>query len=333
MSSILPKPPFARRHIATVTGAVLTNAGQIKIPLDMGMLIEEHVINVDMSQTFGTNPPTAFDPRKCFTKVELVSSLGTHVSCDGYQFYDAARITERSSGNTVAYGAGSGAAATASFSMDLHHTMDGAHRDLLTALRSADVSGLALILTVAPDATSGFSGGSGTIGAAAYTVRVEEKSLPGLSGKTKADRDRISYGNAVHRLIGLGEISGGAAATSQQFKLKTGNKFRFLLLHCHSVTGGAPADGIVDEISLTINGVDYLRNVKATDLRQDAIKHRSLDVTGLILIDCGDDAGQWPDLRGLNEIKMDVKTLATAPASWRVTCAQDFVEGLEKYNM
>ena len=333
MASILKKPPFARRSVATVTGAVLTNAGQIKIPLDMGMLIEEHIINVDMSQTWGTNPPTAFDPRKCFSKVELVSSQGTHVSADGYQFYDAMRVTESSSANVIAYGAGSGAAATASFSMDLHHIMDEAHQDLLTALRSADVSGLQLVLTCAADASSGFSGGSGTVGAAAYTVNVEEKSLPGLSGKTKQDRDAIGYGNATHRYMGIGEIIGGAAVTSQQFKLKTGNKTRFLVLHCHSVTGGVPANGIVDEISLTINGVDYYRNTKAVALQQDNTKHRGLNVTGLIVLDRGEDISQWFDLRNLNEVKLEVKTLATAPASWRVTCAQDYAEGLEKFGL
>lgn len=331
MGSILRKTPHARRKIAAATGAVLTNAGQIKIDLNKDFLVAEHILNIAVSQTWGTNAPTSCDVRRFFTKAEVVTSDGVLFSCDFHQLYDLARFTEAASAPVFTAGAGGGAAATVTFSVDLHHINDECLYDLWTALRTADLSSASVVLTIAADASNGFIGGTGTAGAAGYTVTVDQRAIPGLSGKSREDRDAIRFGLAKHKINHLAEIIGGAAATQQNITLKTGNRARFLILHTYSITGGALANGIIDTLSLSFGGVDYLQNVKAVDLQQENIKNRSFAQTGVIVVDMGDDPHGWLPLEGLAEAKLQVTTLATAPASWRVTCAQDYTEGLENF--
>lgn len=333
MTSILRKPPRGIRAIASGTGAVLTNAGQIKIDLNRDLLVTEHVLNIAVLQTWGTNAPTSVDVRRFFTKVEIISSEGVLMSLDGHQVYDLARITEAASAPVFVAGAGGGAAASCTYSMDLHHVCDGGLYDLWTALRTADLSSLSVVLTLAADAANGFIGGTGAVGAAAYTVSVDQEALPGLSGRSREDRDAIKFGGAMHRAKSVGEIIGGAAVTQQDFALLTGNKTRFLFLHMHSITGGAPANGIIDTLSLSFNGVEYLQNIKATSLQQRAVRDHGLDVVGLVVVDMGADPHGWLPLEGLAEAKLKITTLATAPASWRVRLAQDFVEGLENFGL
>lgn len=329
----LKKPPFSRRKVGAASGGVAIANGQISIELPKSLLVEEHIVSVFVSQVFATTAPTSSDVRRFFSKVELQSSNGTTVSLDGHQFYDFARFTEASSAPSVTYGVAGGAAAEARFSVDLHHIMDEAVCDLVSALRGGnELSSLTLVLTPAPDAANGFVGGVAPA-AAAYTVTVEERALPKLSGKTQADRDMIGYGKAIHNQMSIGEIIGGAAVTNQSFKLKCLGKTRFVMLHTTSVTGGALADGIIDTISWSVPGHDFFVGAKAFDLKQDNIKKRGFNQTGVIVLDLGDDPEQWANLSGLGDILVTVTTLSTAPASWRVTAAQDYVIGLEHFNL
>jgi len=331
MSSILRKPPRSRRFIAAGSGAVLTNAGQIKIDLNRDMLVDEHKLNVAISQTFGTNAPTSFDPRRTFTKIELVTSVGVLYSCDFHQFYDQARFFEAATLPVTVFGAGGGAAATASYTIDMHHENDECLYDLWTALRTADLSSISLVLTLAADASNGFIGGTGTIGAAAVTVTVDQQSFPALSGKSVADRNAIGYGNAMHKLSHIQEIIGGASVTSQNVALRCGNRTRAIILHMWSITGSTLANGIVDAVTLSFGGVDYFLNIKAPNIQQANIKDRGFNQAGVVVLDFGDDPTGWLPLEGMAEAKLQITTLASAPPSWRVTVAQDYTEGLKNY--
>lgn len=328
--SILSKPPRGRRNIANATGAVLTNGGQIKIPLNKDFLVADHAVNVAVSQTWGTNAPSSSDVRRFFSRLELTSNEGTIYSADFHQVYDQARFTELASSPVVALGAGGGAAATATFGFNLHHVNDEATLDLLTALQTANFSTLELVLTVAPDASNGFIGGTGTVGAAAYTVAVDACEYPGLSGRSAEERKGIAYGKARHSFKQMQEKTGVNAASNQELLLETGNKTRFLFLHSYNTTAAIPvlANGIVDKISLSIGGQDYMGTVAFRDLQQENIGQRGFNQTGVAVLDMGDDPAGWIPLENVNEAKLRYSTLGTAPATWKVTVGQDMSNNL-----
>lgn len=329
------KSPRGRRNIANKTGAVLTDNGQIRIPLNKDFLVARHAVNVAVSQTWGTLAPTSSDVRRFFSKVELISNKGSIFTCDFHQLYDLMRYAGQGSSPVVALGAGGGAAATATFSFSLHHAMLHAYLDLLTALQSSEFSTLDLVLTVSPDASNGFIGGTGAVGAAAYTVGVDSIELPSpvFSAHDPAGRAAIKFGKARHWIKAMDEkSSASAAASNQEVKLETGGRVRFVLLHSYDTTGAIPtlANGIVDKISLAVNGVDYFNNVAARDIQQDNIDERGLILTGAILLDMGDDPKGWIPMEALNEVKLKYSTLGTAPAGWKVRCAMDFATQLKE---
>ena len=335
--SVISKPPRGRRNIANATGAVLTNNGQIRIDLNKDFLNPSHQINVGVSQTWGTNAPTSSDVRRFFSKIELVSNEGTIYSVDFHQFYDQARFTKGFPGSpVVALGAGGGAAATAQFGVSLHHSNDGATLDLLTALQSGRFSTLAIVLTVSPDASNGFIGGSGTVGAAAYTVSVDSGDHPHMTGNTKEGREKIIYGHARHWYKQMKEVSSAsAAASNQEVLLETGGRVRLIVFHSYNTTAAIPvlANGIVDKVSLSVKGFDYLGAVNFVNLQQENVNRRNFNQTGVAVLDMGEDPRGWIPLEDVSEAKLKYSTLSTAPAGWKVTVAMDFTTGLQRLGL
>lgn len=331
--SIISKPPRSRRAIASGSGTTATNGGVIKIDLDKSFLTEEYSMDVAVSQTWGTNPPSSSDIRRMFSKFELVSStFGTVYSCDFHQLVDQAKFTESSASPVVTLGAGGGAAATARFSVDCHAENDSSLLDLLTALQASEHGSLYMQLTISPDAANMFIGGSGAVGVAAVTVLVDAKEYRGYSGKNIRAGSFV-FGKAKHVFKRMEEkSSASAAASNQEIMLETGGKLRFLFLHSYNTTGTIPtlANGIIDTISLDIGGVDYFKNCAAASLQQDNVGSRGFNQTGVTVLDFGDDPTGWPDMAGMTEVKLKYSTLGTAPAGWKVTCVQDFTVGLEK---
>lgn len=329
--SIIPKPAVSRRNVANANGAVLTNGGQIRIPLNKDFLAVMHRLNVSVSQTWGTNAPSSSDVRRFFSRIELVSNEGSHYSSDFHQFYDAMRYTERASAPVVALGAGGGAAATAKFSVNMHHAMHATLADLVTALQTSGFSTLDLVLTISPDASNGFIGGTGVVGAAAYTVGVDSIELPDMSGQTKEQRDGIVFGKARHYLKSMKEVASASAAVSnEEVVLKTGGKTRFIFLHSYNTTGAIPtlANGIIDKITLDFGGRTYFGSIEATSIQQENVAVRDFNQTGVYVIDMGKNPKGWLDMENVNEIKLLYSTLSTKPAGWKVTVAQDWVERL-----
>lgn len=321
--------PAGNRSVASGSGASNTNNGQIRLELNRDFFCEEHKLNIDLSQTWGTNAPTAFEARRAFSKFELVSSDGVLYSADFHQTYDQARYAETSASPVVAYGAGGGAAAKASFAVDVHHFMDEAFLGVLSGLQTADFSTLSIILTIAAKDQGAFSGGTGTIGEMSATVTVESVEYPGMTGD-KASRMAMAWGKARHMFKAMQEKTGTNSASNQEVMLETGNKTRFLFLHSYDTTGAYPvlADGILDKMNLSVKGVDYLQNISCKSIQQGNVHRRGFNVTGVAVIDFGDDPLGWLPLEDVAEVKLKYSTLSTAPATWKVTLAQDMCVGL-----
>jgi len=318
MNSIISKPPRCSRNVANVSGAVLTNNGQIKLDLNKDFLTAEHLINIAVSQAF-TGVPTSSDVRRFFSKIELVTDQGTIFSCDFHQFYDGMRFTEQASFPAIVLAA----ASTAYFSIAMHHANHESITDLLTSLRTADFSTISIILTVSADAANGFIGGTVPL-AASYQVSVDSIELPGLVGVAP-------YGQARHNLKQMKEVSSASVAvTNEEVVLKTGGRTRFILLHSYNTTGAIPllANGIIDKVNLAFGGVTYLKNKDFRSIQQENIAKRNFNQAGVAVIDLGKNPKGWLPMENINEVKLEYSTLGTKPAGWKVTVAQDWTDGL-----
>lgn len=328
MSSLISKKPRGWRNVANANGAVLTNNGQIRIDLNKDFLVSRHKVHVDIAQAF-TGVPTSSDVRRAFSKLELVSNEGTIFTSDFAQFYDMQRFASLASSPKITLAA----AAKASFAFNLPYANAKAHADLATALQSANFSTLALVLTVSPDASNCFIGGTVPL-AAAYTVAVDsqEHAQAGFTGGNANDRNAIKFGHARHYFKAMDEkSSASAAASNQELKLETGGRTRWVILQTYDTTGAIPvlANGILDKVNLSFGGHDYFVNVAGKTIQQENVDERNFDQTGVYVLDMGDDQAAWLPMVNINEVKLRYSTLGTAPAGWKVTCAQDFTVGLD----
>jgi len=330
--SIIAQPPRATRQVAVASGATNQNLGKIKIPLDKGSLVAEHVVFVDITQTFATTAPNASDVRDAFSLIELISDrFGTLVSVPFAQYYDAMRFTENVSAPEITYGVAGGAAATAAFQFDIHHALDGAQLDILTALQTEEHGSVYVQLTCALDAANVFKGGVGGA-VATYNITVQEESFPDYSGR-EISAGGLYYGFAHQTFKSLDEGLGGAASKELQPLLSTGGKLRFLFLHTYDLTGALPvlSNAILDQVSdLEIRGTNFHKNVSAKSIRARNAANRGFNQAGVYVIEFGDDHRGWPDLTGLNEVRLKYKTKAGAPANWKVQVMQNSIIDLHR---
>ena len=325
--AILQKTPRGRRNVANASGAVLTNNGQVRLDLNKDFLVGEHQINVSVAQSF-TGVPTSSDVRRFFSKAELVSNEGTIFTCDFHQLYDQSRFTEMMAFPIVSLAA----ASTAQFSFNLHHNNDESLFDILSALQTANFSTLALLLTVSPDAQNGFIGGTVPL-AATYTIGVDSKEFPNMSLSDRAARNAQVYGKARHYFKAMAEKAASlSAASNQEVLLESGGRTRFVFLHSYNTTAAIPvlANGIVDKISLSLAGVDYMGMIDFKNLQQENIAQRGFNQVGVAVIDMGENPKAWIPMENINEAKLKYSTLGTAPAGWKVTVGQDFTVGLRE---
>lgn len=330
--SIIPKMPHSRRNVANGTGGYTTQNGQVKLELNKDFLTSDHRISVLVAQVFATTAPNAFDVRRFFSKIELQSNEGTIFSSAFDQFYDAMRYLELASAPVNYAGVAAGAAATSSFSFNMHHANDQATLDLLTALQTADFSTLSLVLTCAPDANNGFIGGVAPA-AANFTVGVDthEYQDSAFSGDSAAQRKTINYGKARHHFKSMDEkSSASAAASNQEVQLDTGGRTRFLFLHSYNTTSGVNvlANGVVNQITLNVNGKNVLQGVQFANIQQENVAKRGFNQAGIAVLDMGDDPKGWIRMEDVNTVKLQYSTLGTAPAGWLVRVAQDYTTGL-----
>jgi hypothetical protein len=185
------------------------------------------------------------------------------------------------------------------------------------------------VLTVAPDASNGFSGGVGPA-VATYQVAVDAHQIsdPKYSGTDKVSRNALIYGKARHHYKSMAQKTGGAGASPQELLLDTGGKTRFITFHTYSAPG-VPADGIIDFINLSAGGVEYMTNVSFAALQQENIAERGFGIVGFACFDLGDDSKAWIPMKDLNSAKLKYQTTATAPNGWVANVGQDYTIGLE----
>ena len=310
------------RAVRRIASGSSTSGAQLRLQLNRDHLIAEHKINVLATQTYAGGAPTSVDVRDFIASVALETSDGRRVFLTGAQAYDLGRWTESNVlVSNSAFGTG---ANTSRFSFEIHHENDGALLDLLTALRSNELSTVDLVLTFPALGANGFKGGT-TATACAYDVTVDSFDYEMLT-ETQFGQP---LGSAKHYQEKLGSKTGTAAGSQPDIDLITGNLTRFIVLHAYdTATTAVPtlADTIIGNLRLNVNGRDYLVS-NGVELRQMNVLKRGVNSAGLFIIDFGDDENGWLDLRNVQQAKLQWDVLAGTPAGYRVDVSQDFTRG------
>lgn len=310
---------FRRR--AQVASGSAVGGGTLRLQLNRDWLIAEHVVNLSVSQAY-TGVPTSVDVRDFVSSVAIETSDGRRLFLSGAQVYDLGRFTESASlvQSTLA------ATSLANWSFEIHHENDGALLDLFTALRSNELTTLDLVVTFASDANNGFKGGTVPL-VATYNVSVESKDYKML--------DSVQFGYALGSFSHWQEkqeLANSVVGATQEFQIITGNRTRFLMLHCYDTTPAGPdvlSDSIIGNIRVSVGGED---KVKTTflDTRKQNSATRGFNQVGVCVLDFGDDENGWLDIDKVNQAKVQIDILSTAPAGWRVVLGQDYMTSRER---
>jgi hypothetical protein len=305
------------RSVRTVANGTGIGGGQTRLALNRDHLVGEHIINVAVSQANGGIAPTSVDVRDFIASVALETSDGRPIYLTGAQAYDLSRFTENAPRVVNVLGATS----TSVYAFELHHENDGALLDLLTAMRSNELSTVDLVITWAADSANGFKGQT-VPSAAAYTVSVQSADYEMLTEKQFGQM--LGVGKHFQEKIGSKTLAVAGAASQPDIDLITGGLVRFIGLHAYNTTGVATlADTVLGELRLNINGKD-VRVFTADDLRRSNSSKRGFNETGVVFIDFGDDERGWLDLRNVRQAKLQWATASTNPAASRVDICQDF---------
>lgn len=337
MDSIIPRFLTTARYLRNAVGSSASNP--LSVQLNTDWLVDEYRFTINLSQTWGTNAPTSFEPRKVFSRVVLRSDkFGTHVDADFAAIYDLFRFYDNVSPVPVtAFGAGGGAAATAQFYFELNMSNDEAKRAELTALKTQDLGSLWLDLYPSIDTANGFVGGTGAAGVTAITVNADEIYLPYLSN---AANSKDGYGECVRYVKKLASPIGNASASPYEIFLNNdnadkGHRTRAIMLQFRDTASGAFVDTVLDYV--TIEGIPNLQggiavqNIHDYTLRQMNVQMRAFNQTGCYVIDFRDDENGWLSLAGIAQPKLKFQSKAGAPAAWQVSIHQDITTGLEQF--
>ena len=339
-TSIYPKTPVTTLPVKSDSGI---GGSSVVMPLNKDELTAEHVVTVEVSQTF-TTAPTGFDPLKVLDKLRFdTGSQGTTIDCNFENMIEMNRWFEK----PIAARSTLGLTSTATMTFDIHHEMDGALADLVSALESGEMDVVDLHLFFPVDTDSCFTGGVGA-GQATYRVTVHAERLPELTavghmeyledenGELYLDANEQPIPNPYYlvgqdkRVLADKHASGTTTGKQPAFQLKTGNLTRALQLIAKDNTG-ARSDDVIENISVKV-GSDTIRsfNFKQLQAMNEAKRGLSLVGSGKALVDFGDVNAAWLDLRGVNEafLEYDINP-AYAGGSWTVSLTQDAVESVE----
>ncbi len=316
MDSLYTKFIRTVRKVASGVGSA-TNA--VTLVLNKDYLLSELTVKIAAAQTWGVAPSSS-DVRDFIKEISLEVSGGKQsgkvFTLDGAQFYDLARLTESAPAPVVVLGANS----SALFSSEAHLELDGCNYDLHTALRTGDYSTITMRLTFNADNANGFKGGGGAVGVASYTVSVEAQCYPSMTPTTEAEKASVSQGSLAHR-IDSQALAIPATGNQADIRLKTGTINRFVMFHTRNA-GGALADGIIGNIRLSMAGVDGdVRDLPFTSIQAENAVKRGLALTGVGVIDFGDDLAGFLDASKVNELKIQWDALALGS----VKITQDFI--------
>ncbi len=335
-TSVYRKPQAVVRNVGNKS---LSGAGEIRIPLNKDHLTAEHQVAVSFSQSFTTAPTAMGDLAPVIRNVSLQTDKGTLVNADGLSIVNLSALTEQqpSQRKTV------GTTSTGMLVFDLHHENDGALQDLLSALESGEFSGLDLVLDLAdPNAVGVYTGGAGASGLT-FTVRVNAKTYPDLTGVGKLDafqtvdpetgeaietpNEYAGIGSALHH-VATQVMTGTTSGDQQPVRLQAkGALLRFLQLATLDTTGAnpVPSDAIIDEVRLVVGGTQVFQGTfHELQAENEAKRAVSRLNSGVAAIDYGDDEVGFLDIAENNEALLYIRVAAGAPASWEIRLTEDF---------
>lgn len=306
---------FAQRRSVN-NGTATSSTAVVKLPLKLNSdnITAAHIINIAASQTFSADP-TGSDVRRAIDSIVLELSggpgAGTRISLDGYQIYDLARVTEsQPSPDVFLPSSGTGGTATALWSIDVHHILDGARNDFQTAINT-NLSTLTLTINFTTTANQLFTGGTAS-GAVSFTVDVDAIDYPLIP-----DQPNLGLiASGKHVAMSFNKTVTGAGAQDAFIFDSGNNKTRFMMMHAFDASGN-PSDDIVDELELSVG--NWIYKTTWDKLRQAGVHSRGLDVIGCALFDFGDDPMGFLPLVGVK----DARIKWTALAAGTVNLAQD----------
>jgi hypothetical protein len=312
----------------TGSGSTALNGGIIHMDLDRVWLVNQYQISVSIAQAF-TGVPTSVDVRRFFSQMQLIVDKGDGQKMSFHAAYDLARINNQPPApvNVLA------AASTCNFVFEVNLQNDGAIGDIVTAALTGKYSTLALELTIAPDATNGFIGGTVPL-VAQYQVEVMPREM---RDQTPLQRDDMSsgWGVAEHAAKQQANVPVTVGGLEYDCVLTAGGKMRYVQMHGFDAASfGNLTDAIWNNgarISMEVDGFKYYDNTLVTAIKQSNVADHNVAPTGYVLLDFGDDPHGWQDQRNAKDIKFHLSLPASAnlPAAGRIEFCQDYTKGLE----
>jgi len=325
-TSLFPKSESVERNVAKVSAAA--GGTTSRVVLNKDSLISEHSLLVSVAQSFA-GAPTSVEPGRFIKSISIETDNGTIVRAAGTSLYELMRFTETGSKEVSTLAANS----TARFMIDLHYELDGAKRDLATAIEASVLSTFDLVIEWASDSDNGFLGGT-TPAAASYDVEVISRDYPDLQhiGDSEVDaegNDNPHFGVAQFVHFSEEQVKNGSTAGAlEAFRMIVGNSTRFIALVAEDTTGGAYVgrrDDIVTDIKLIIGGQER-RKVSWNYVRHENTSSRSFDHVGVAILDWGDDEVGFLNLEDEAEALLEVTTaLPTGVTAFRIRALQDYV--------
>jgi len=323
MTSIYNKP---QSQFIGVADDVSIGGGVLRMPLNRDDFTVEHAVNIRLDHAASVAPTAAGNAISLIEKVEIETERGVEFTTNGRDLVSINEITEsiNSQRNTF------GLANVIEFGFELHSEMDSAAHDLLTAIESGQRTKYNLIITFAKSAAAVLTGGT-LSGTPSYTVNVEAKTYPELSGIGAIEDPNNEYfgiASLVHRLT-TNEKSGNSSGQQQPIQLTSaGSLLRFLSIACFDTTGATPvpSDSIVEGVRLVAGGREVFNSTfKNMQRRNDTRRNLNRLGSGIAFIDYGDDVNEWLDMGDVQDARLILTVSATAPASYSIHSTEDFV--------
>jgi len=335
-TSVYRKPTSVTRNVGT---RQIVGAGEVRIPLNKDHLTLEHQIALSVSQGFAVAPTGMANLAKMIKSIIIESDKGPLVNADGESIAALASFTENQPSERTTVGTTS----TGTIFIDLHHENDEAVQDLLSALETGDFSGLDLVMTLVDPVSAGIYTGGGTPATPTFTVRVNAKTLPSMTGLGKTGtvesidpetgerfesaNEYAGIGTVFHRVASQ-VIKGVTTGDQQPIRLQSKNALlRFIQMMTFDATGANPvvSDHIIDELRLVVGGEQvYLSKFSEVQAINEARRSLSRLNSGLGVIDFGDDEVGFLNMPEGTEAFLHIRIATGAPAGWEIRIAEDF---------
>jgi len=318
--SIYSKP---QTQFMGVSDGSVVGGGVLRMPLNRDDLTVEHVVNVTLEHSASVAPTGASDALVLIEKLEIETERGIEFTTNGFDLARLNEVTQAAAQQRENFGL----VTTIMFALDVFSVMAGASHDLLTAIESGQRAKYNLILTLAKDASAVLTGGTLT-GGPKYTVNVEAKTYPELTGAGMLEGDYAGIASLVHRCI-TNTKPGSTSGQLDPIQLTSaGGLLRFLQLSCFDVTGAIAvvSDDIVDAVRIVAGGREVFSSTfKAMQSRNERQRNLSRMGSGVAFADYGDDVNEWLDMGDVKDARLFLTVAAGAPAGYEIRVSEDFV--------